>query len=176
MGQTFNPLLWKEHGLALIAVDNIFQMIEFPYIDDCSGSIAADEYYHDTQQDHEHVDLLPEFSLWSKGFELEFAEVSNDLEVDDDQGNQWDYNSEDDSAVGCVVLDVVAVLPQVSSSIYGVVFISCCIGDNFFIWEQYRDIILYPVNFAFQELGQVQQYAEKSHWKNIVPSLPVLRR
>ena len=63
MGQTFNPLFWKEWGLTLIAVDNILQMVKFPYIDDCSGSVAADKDYNNTQQDHEHVDLLPKFSL-----------------------------------------------------------------------------------------------------------------
>ena len=50
VGETLNPLLGKKLVIYLfihekvIALDNVFQVIEFPDVDDGPGCVATDEY------------------------------------------------------------------------------------------------------------------------------------
>ena len=69
MGETFNPFLREEGELTLafqeqfIAVDYIFKVVELPNVNDCSWCVTAYEDDHNAEKHHEHVDLLPKFSL-----------------------------------------------------------------------------------------------------------------
>ena len=131
MSQALDPLLRKKRfGTNIDTSDNVLEVIELPDVNDRPRSVATDEDDDDAQENHEHVDFLPELSLWSKWFRLEFAEFCYDFQVDGHQSNEGNDDGEDDPAVGGVVLDVVAVQPQLCRfENWNInIFISCCIG------------------------------------------------
>ena len=65
VGQTLYPFLRHEGMVAyllqiqVIAVYNVFKMIELPNVNDGSWSITANEDDNNAQEDHVHVDFLP---------------------------------------------------------------------------------------------------------------------
>ena len=88
-------------------------------------SVATDKDHDDAEENHEHVHFLPQLPLRSKRFWLEFVEVCYDFKVDGQQCDEGNNDSEEHSAVGHVVFDVVAVLPEICRPVDGDVIKPC---------------------------------------------------
>ena len=105
--------------------------------------------------------------------------VSDYSEVDSEEGNEGNDDCEEDPAVGDVVLDVVAVHPEVCLlEPRLVLFGSAAVVKGSKVPERREQhvVVLLPLNLGLEELGKVDKKTETNNGKNVVPRLPVLGR
>ena len=103
-------------------------------------------------------------------------EVSDDPEIDSEEGNDRNYDCEEDPAVSDVVLDVVAVHPEVSWFVSRLILVRPAVVEGVPQLHDQHIVILLPLNFCLEELWEVDNNTETEDGEDVVPGLPVLRR
>ena len=184
--ETLDPL-WRKKGSAkLVAGHDALDVGEFPDVDHHPWHVAADEDDHDAEQHQEHVHLLPQLPVRPESLGLDMAEVHDDPGVDEDERQEGDDCSAEESEVRPIELDVVAVLSKLCCSERWdtdthLLVVNIIVQDGSvqlkvvepILWVDW--IYWIPVDFALQELRDVEEEGQKEDWQDVEPGFSVVR-
>ena len=179
----------------LVALHDALHVGELPDVDHHPGHVAADEGDDDAEQHQEHVHLFPQLSVRPKPLWFHMAEVDNDPQVDEDEGQEGNDGGAEEPEVRPVEFDVVTVMSKFCCPVGRytdhhflivhiiqlcpvqlkvVEFVLCVVQLVLGIPVGASGYFRVPVDFALQELGDVEDEAEEEDGQDVEPGLSVV--